>query len=288
MRGEFAGKSVLITGGASGIGRQVVEALVAEGARVCVLDLNEEVLHELESKHGGSVITSRGDVRDPSAHSTAVARAEEAFGSLDILIGNAGIFDGYAKLTDLTGAQLKEAAEEILAVNVTGYLLAAQAAAPALARSRGCMVFTVSASAFHSETGGVLYAASKAAVAGMVRQLAYDFAPHVRVNGVSPGGTQTGLGMVSSLRGLPGIGKKAAVGEGEADRRVRAAKRSPLGHAMVPDDHVETYLFLASSGAKLLTGSIIETDGGLSVRGIEKVAGRTLEDLTPATQESPA
>lgn len=278
MGGGYAGKSILITGGGSGIGRQVVDAFVAEGAHVCVLDLNEQRLGEIESKHGGSVVTSCGDVREPSAHHDAVGRAEASFGGLDVLIANAGIFDGYAKLADLTGAQLKEAAEEIFAVNVTGYLLAAQAAAPALVRSRGCMVFTVSSSAFHSETGGVLYASSKAAVAGMIRQLAYDYAPDVRVNGVSPGGTQTALGMVSSLRGLPGIGKKAVVGQSEAERRSRAARRSPLGHAMVPEDHVGAYLFLASHGAKLLTGSIIETDGGLGVRGIEKVAGGALHD----------
>lgn len=283
MKGEFAKKSVLVTGGATGIGREVVDAFVAEGARVCVLDLNAEGLKEIETSHAESVITMCGDVREPTAHNAAVEAAKTSFGGLDILVGNAGIFDGYAKLTDLTEDQLRDAAQEIFAVNVTGYLLAARAAAPALSHSRGSMIFTVSSSAFYSETGGVLYAASKAAVVGIIRQLAYDFAPVVRVNGVSPGGTQTTLGIVSSLRGLPGIGKKASTSENSKERSARSRRRSPLGHAVVPEDHAASYLFLASHGAKLLTGSIIQTDGGLTARGIEKIAGRSFDDADDAT-----
>lgn len=273
MPGRFVGKVVLVTGGGSGIGRSLVESFVAEGARVCAVDLSSDRLAALASDLGEDVATVVGDVRDPETHDQAAEAVRRELGGLDILVGNAGIFDGYARLSDVDGKSLSDAFDEIFEVNVKGYFLAARACADMLVASRGSMVFTVSSSAFHSETGGSLYASSKAAVVGLIRQLAFELAPDVRVNGVSPGGTQTQLQIAPTLRDLPTAARKSA-GSPE-ERAERAKRRSPLGRPAVPEDLVPAYLFLASDEARLMTGAVVQCDGGLAARGIEQVAGST-------------
>src|SRR5262249_30599236 len=139
------------------------------------------------------LLTIEGDVRDPGANREAVRLAVDAFGGLDIFIGNAAVFDGFVAVTELQPDLLRPAALELLDINVVGYLLGAHASAGELARRRGSLIFTVSNAAFAAGGGGALYTASKHAVLGLVRQLAYELAPEVRVNGVAPGGTLTTL-----------------------------------------------------------------------------------------------
>jgi NAD(P)-dependent dehydrogenase (short-subunit alcohol dehydrogenase family) len=191
--GWLAGDVALITGGGSGLGRALVERFIAEGAKIAVLEHSQEKSAALVKDFGESIAVVIGDVRSVADNKKAVALAVERFGKLDILVGNAGIMDMPAMMIDLPEDRLDAAFEEVMGVNVKGYILAAYAAAPELLKTRGCMVFTASSASYIPGGGGIFYTASKHAVTGIVRELAYQLAPAVRVNGICPGPMRTDL-----------------------------------------------------------------------------------------------
>jgi NAD(P)-dependent dehydrogenase (short-subunit alcohol dehydrogenase family) len=258
----------LVTGGGSGLGRAVVERFVAEGARVGVLDRSEEKLEKLVADLGDQVTTVVGDVTDPAANQRAVDRTVEAFGGLDTFVGNAGIWDYFAPLVELTPEAVVAGFDELFAVNVKGYLLGVKAAIPALLERRGSVILTGSNASFLPAGGGALYTASKHAVVGLVRQLAYELAPKVRVNGVAPGGMATDLRGPASLQ-MDG----QAIGQIEGvDELIRST--NPLQQAPRPEDYTGHYVTLAARDeSSTTTGAMIVCDNGLGVRGLTQAAG---------------
>jgi len=252
-----------VTGGGSGIGRAIVERFVLEGARVCACDISAERLQAGFGDTGGEVVCVQADVTSAADNRRAVATAVERFGRLDVFVGNAGIFDGYPRFRDLPPETLESAFHEVFSVNVKGCLLGALAALPELVKTGGNMVFTVSTAGFYPDGGGVLYTASKHALVGLIRQLAFELAPAVRVNGVAPGGTLTALAVAPSLRSVAGWGARTPE---EKARRVR--ERTPLRMVMAPADHAAAYVLLASDQARSMTGIVIESDGGVGIRGM--------------------
>jgi NAD(P)-dependent dehydrogenase (short-subunit alcohol dehydrogenase family) len=263
---ELAGKSALVTGAGSGIGRAVAARLVAAGARVVALDRSEERLAVLADELGDSVECVAGDVRSADDNQRAVDAAVGRFGGLDVLIANAGVFDGNLTLEELDADTLLAGADEVFGINVVGYLLAARAAAPQLRQRRGSIVFTVSNAGFHPGSGGgILYTTSKHAVVGLVRELAFELAPEVRVNGVAPGGTITDLRVAASLSELAGNARHFA-DVGRSERIIR--ETNPLQVVAAPEDHVGVYMLLAAPSSRAITGEIVSSDGGLAVRGL--------------------
>lgn len=261
--GWLEGAVALVTGGGSGIGLAVVRRFLAEGARVGVLDRDPGPA----ASEVGCVGTP-GDVTSAADNRRAVAEVVDAFGRLDVFVGNAGIHDGATALVDLPEDGIDAAFDEIFAVNVKGYLLGARAALPQLYAARGSMIFTISNAGFYAGGGGPLYTASKHAGVGIVRQLAHELAPHVRVNGVAPAGTVTGL------RGPPSLGQdRPLFADGASwEQRIRASK--PLDIVPTGQDHTGSYVFLASAAnSRAMTGEILRSDGGLGVRGLTAVAG---------------
>lgn len=266
VESELAGRVALVTGGASGIGLAVLRRLVAAGANAVALDLSAERLLDVAGELGDAVECMVGDARSPEDNQRAVATALERFGTLDVLIANAGVFDANLTLESLDPATLLAGAEEIFGVNVLGYLLAARFAAPHLRRSHGSIVFTVSNAGFHPGAGGgILYTVSKHAVVGVVRQLAFELAPDVRVNGVAPGGTLTDLRIADSLAELAGTSRHFA-DRARSERLI--ADTNPLRVVALPEDHADVYLLLASPSSRAITGEIVSSDGGLAVRGL--------------------
>jgi NAD(P)-dependent dehydrogenase (short-subunit alcohol dehydrogenase family) len=264
MAGWLEEKVALITGGASGIGKAVVERFLREGARVAVFDRDDGKLASLFSRaEADRGITFHGDVTRFEDNVGAVCAAVSAFGRLDIFIGNAGVFDGFTSFERLPVEKLADAFDEVFRVNVLGYLLGAKAAFPELLKSGGNIVFTVSNAGFYPDGGGPLYTASKHAVVGLIRQLAFELAPKVRVNGVAPGGTMTDLGAVPSLKPFVKLGMDAVA------RAERVRGRNPLRTVMQPEDHAGAYLLLASDQGRGMTGEVIHIDGGLGVRGLD-------------------
>lgn len=265
MSGWLNGQVALVTGGADGIGRAVAERYLEEGcAGVVVIDRDAAGLAALAAAHAGKIFTVTGDVRDYAVHQQAVAGALASFGRLDVLVGNAGVFDFRRPLRGYTPDTLRQTMDELFGVNLRGYLYAAMAAREALIASHGCMIFTGSVASFHAGGGGVLYTMGKHAVVGMIRQLALELAPEVRVNGVGPGGTLTGLSGTGALGHADRhIGGDAA----EFDARVGAAV--PLGFGQRPEDHTGLYVLLASrDNARAVTGEVFMSDGGVAARSI--------------------
>lgn len=257
----------LITGGASGLGRAVAERFVAEGAAVVVLDRSESKLAELTALYDGRIRGIVGDVRELDANKRAVSEAMTAFGRLDVLVGNAGIWDYGCSLVDLPEDRIDAAFDELIGINVKGYLLAAKAALPALVASRGSMIFTVSNAGFYPDGGGPLYTASKHAAVGLIRQLAFECAPHVRVNGVAPGAIATDLRGPRALD----MGQRT-IGDVLVPEMMKGAL--PIDGLPAPQDYAAAFVFFASAAESgQATGSIVNIDGGFAARGVSRVRG---------------
>lgn len=258
----------LVTGGGSGIGRAVVARFLAEGARgVGVLVRSEEQVSALKTDFGDGVEVMRGDVRSAADNQRAVQATVGRFGKLDTLVGNAGVWDFFAKLDKLGFDELERSFDEIFAVNVKGYLLAARAAADALRASRGSMIFTLSNAACYPGGGGTVYVASKHAGAGLVKQLAYELAPEIRVNAVAPGGTNT------PLRGPASLGRQDQRLSELPGFAAAVAQNMPLRFMAEPEDHAGHYVLLASRrNSPATTATIIHSDGGWEIRGFARPA----------------
>lgn len=269
--GWLANDVALVTGGGSGLGRAVVERYVQEGASVCVMDVDAERLAEVEDTLGSQVTTVRGDVTSLEDNRRAVAEAVDEFGKLDIFVGNAGIFDQNASLPELDAGDLEASFRELFDVNVLGYILGARAALPELLETEGRIVFSASQASFGPDGGGVLYVPSKHAVAGLVRQLAFELAPAVRVNAVAPGYIPTDLSGTATQGGECGL-----VPPEEFD-----PSNHPLDYTPTAEDYTGAYVLLGSQeNSRPMTGSIVRADLGRSVRGITSVGGRALEFIT--------
>ena len=201
-------QTLLVTGGASGLGEALVARCLREGANVTVLDRSEAGCQALQARFPERLVCVVGDVRSHSDNERAVNTCIDSFGALDCAIGNAGIWDYSVSLVDLPAESLQESFDELFQVNVLGYLLLAKAALRPLVESQGSLIYTVSNAGFLPNGGGALYTATKHAVVGLIRQLAYELAPHVRVNGVAPGAISTQLRGPESLgmqdRSFPG------------------------------------------------------------------------------------
>lgn len=255
--GVLAGLRALVTGGGSGIGLAVARAYLAQGAQVTVLERSAVHAEAVRSESSGRIVVETGDTTDPGDVARAVRRAVAPDGCLDILTACAGVFDFYAPVTGMSADDLTASFTEIFGINVLGTLLAVREAAAALRSARGCVTITLSTSAYQGGGGGVLYAASKSALRGLVRHLAAELAPQVRVNGVAPGGTGA-----TGLSGLTSLGQhQTAQTIPDRDQRIRAG--TLLNVLPVPEDHAGAYVFLASpASARVITGTVIISDGG--------------------------
>ena len=258
--GLLDGKVALITGGGSGIGRSVVQCFIREGARIGVLERMPERISALQSDFGSSITAVMGDASRLQDNEAAVAQTVSTFGALDIFVGNAGVFDMFTLFRDIPKEKLSEAFDEQFSINVKGILLGAKASVEELERRGGCMVLTASVASLNSGGGGVLYTASKHAVLGMIRQLAVELAPRIRVNGVAPGG------VVTNLRGLASLDQHRASHWEDPALEEKMRLISPQRKALGPGDLVGTYLFLACQELSgTITGEVVLNDTGVSL-----------------------
>ncbi|GAA1865928.1 3-phenylpropionate-dihydrodiol/cinnamic acid-dihydrodiol dehydrogenase [Pseudonocardia ailaonensis] len=250
--GGLQDRVVLVTGGGSGVGRAIVERFLDEGARLVVLERDPDKAASLAAIGSGELVTVTGDVTTYADNEKAVAAAVEAFGRLDVFIGNVGLWDFNRTLVDLSPTELQAGFHDLFTVNVLGYLLGARAAAAALRESRGAIVLTLSNASFYPQGGGVLYTATKHAGLGVVRQLAYELAPEIRVNGVAPGGMSTNLSGPRSL----GLSERQI---SDIPIQEYLEKYSALERAIEPSDYVGAYALLASGGDALtVTGTVFD------------------------------
>jgi NAD(P)-dependent dehydrogenase (short-subunit alcohol dehydrogenase family) len=262
IQGRLSGKVVVFTGTASGIGLSAVRRFVREGARVVAVDLSPTV-EKATSDLGDAVLAVVADVSTWEGNVLAVQSAIEHWGKLDVFVGNAGITDGARALEDIDGEALAVAFHELYSVNVLALLLGARAAISHLISTNGAIVFTGSFASSHAAGGGALYTSSKHAVLGLVRQLAYEFAPDVRVNGIAPGVAPT------RLRGLSALGQAATDSVLDGTERIL-----PLQHVPALADFDGVFTLLASNDSRAMTGTMVTVDSGLAIRGLARPGGR--------------
>ncbi len=236
----------VITGGDSGIGRAVAIAFAKEGADVAIVYLNEHddarATKERIEALGRRCITLAGDVGDPDFCNDAISLAIEEFGKLDILVNNAAEQHPQESLLDITPEQL----ERTFRTNIFAYFFMAREALKHLGPG-GVIINTSSVTAYRGSPHLVDYAATKAAIVGFTRSLAMALASKdIRVNGVAPGPVWTPL--------IPSTFEAAEVATFGAD--------VPMQRAGEPEEIAPSYVFLASSDSKYMTGQILHPNGG--------------------------
>lgn len=246
---RFAGKSVIVTGGGSGIGRAAAIAFAAEGARVVVADVSDGA-EETAVTIGDAARAIRMDAGSEEDVIRIVALACEAHGGLDVMFANAGISGGMANIFDTDVALITE----VLRVNVIGPFLAIKHAAPRIAeRGGGAIVLTASVAGLRSGAGSPAYSASKAGVINLAQVAAQQLSGSgVRVNALLPGLTETGMT------------KPVFDYAREANKMDRVGRLNPLHRAGRPEELARAALFLASDDASYVNGQALAVDGGLS------------------------
>jgi NAD(P)-dependent dehydrogenase (short-subunit alcohol dehydrogenase family) len=249
MSGRFAGKVVLVTGAASGIGWATARLFAEGGAHVLAVDLKTDFA-KLTDGHA-SISTLTADAGNEGDIDRAVATAVERHGTLDVMVANAGIGGGLKGLFEQTAEEWRA----LLNVNLVGPFLAIKHAAKAmLAGGRaGAIVCTASVAGLRAGAGGSAYSASKAGVINLVRTSAQQLATSgIRVNAVCPGLIETGMTqpLFDSARVR---GREASIGQ-----------LNPLRRAGRPREIAEVIAFLASDAASYINGQALAVDGGLS------------------------
>lgn len=245
-------RSVIVTGGAAGIGLATVRRFAASGYRVAIVDRNGELAHAVAADLPGSHVAIACDVSSESQVQNAVRRAEAECGPIDVLVNNAGIVDP----AGLTALEITpENFEAILATNLEGaFLMAREAGRLMLPRRRGAIVNVASVAGQIAIPGRTAYSASKAAVIGLTRALACEWAAAgVRVNAVLPGYVRTEI--VQSLV------ESGSIDLANVDRRI------PMGRLAGPDEIAAAIEHLASDDASYSVGSLLEVDGGYHAFG---------------------
>lgn len=245
----LAGRICVVTGAGSGIGRAIATAMVGAGAVVALLDRNrascERVAAELGGQ-GGRVLPIECDTSDVASVSAAAEAVRKAFGACDVLVNNAGLL----RSGPLESLSLEDW-NHLLAVNLTGYLLCAQAfGKPMLAARRGSIVHVASVAAHHPQPRSGAYSASKAGVAILSQQLALEWGPSgIRSNVVSPGLIRTPLS--EAFYQAPGV----------SERRAQMVPSRRIG---APEDIADVVLYLASDRAGYVNGADVAVDGGFA------------------------
>lgn len=249
---RFEGRTFLVTGGASGIGESTVRALVEEGGRVVIADLQTDRAQALCHELGDAVQFQHTDVMREEAIAAAVERAVSSFGSLDGMVNNAGVVGAMGSIMDTSA----EAFDKTMAILSRAVFLGIKHAARAMReQGSGSIVSLASTAGVMGGLGPHVYTMAKHGVVGITKSAAAELsALRIRVNAVAPGGTVTPM-----IEGL-GVGDVQAITDS-------IAAGSPLGTACMPEDIASGILFLLSDDARQITGHTLVIDAGITTAG---------------------
>jgi len=250
--GRLAGKSVIITGAGSGIGRAAAQLFSKEGAKLIIVDRSDSV-HEtakLVSDAGGTIEAVTADAGSESDVKAFIDKAVSRYGQLDAIWANAGVSGGLVPLLEQTVEQW----QEILRINLIGPFLAIKHSMPHMVKQgHGSIVLTASVAGLKSGASGHPYASSKAGVISLVQTTAYSLSgTGVRINAVCPGLIETGMT------------KPIFDNAKERGTQGKIGQLNPLKRAGQPHELAAMGLFLASDEASYVNGQAIPVDGGLT------------------------
>jgi NAD(P)-dependent dehydrogenase (short-subunit alcohol dehydrogenase family) len=253
---RLSNKIAVVTGAAGGIGRGIALKFAAEGARVGVLDLHEEVsqvvVNEIRSV-GGQAVALEADISQETAVQAAVAKIRERFGPVSVLVNNAAVMpSGRLHETDI------DAFDRCLAVNLRGTFLMCRAVLPEMIKRReGSIIHMASVTAILGLPGIAAYSATKGALVALARAMSTDYARlGIRVNAVSPGTIDS-----------PMLHDFIAEQSDPDYFRHAFDEMHPIGRVGTIEEVANVFVFLASDEASFVTGANYEVDGGLGVKG---------------------
>jgi NAD(P)-dependent dehydrogenase (short-subunit alcohol dehydrogenase family) len=253
------GKVAALTGAGSGIGKAVAEALASSGAKLALCDISRERLEATRAALGAEndVYTEVVDVADHAAVEAFVRQAAGRLGRLDVMVNNAGVFDGYAGIAETT----PELWHRVIDINLTGCFNGCKAAFALMAAQGGGRIINMSSvAAFRGAADGIAYTASKAGIVGLTRRLAVDAGPFgITVNAICPGVVQTDIRRNSAevLGDLaPSMGRGIGVSPDVMKFLI------PLGRGGLPEEVGHLAAFLAGDDAAYITGQALSIDGG--------------------------
>ncbi|MDX3684882.1 SDR family oxidoreductase [Streptomyces sp. AK04-4c] len=245
------GRSVIVTGAGSGIGRATALLFAEEGARIVIADVDDaaaRAVAEEVQRAGGTAVTVIGDLREQTVVDRVAATAVEEFGGIDVLVNNAGIMDSMSAAAD-TG---DEEWDRVIGINLTAPFRLTRAALPhMLAAGKGAVVFTASEASLRGSAAGAAYTASKHGIAGLTKSLAVMYRDKgIRSNAIAPGGTLTNI-RVDADRGAHG---PAAL----------APYMGNVGSPARAEEQAAAIAFLASDAASNINGAVLPVDNGWS------------------------
>ena len=245
---RLSGKTAIVTGAASGFGRGIAELYAREGAKLALLDINEEAVHAVAAAIGGEVLGLRCDVARGADVTAAVEAALARFGDVEIVVNNAGISHRNRPMLEVEEAEF----DRVYAVNVKSIFHMAHAVVPHLRKRGGGVIVNVTSTAgIRPRPGLTWYNGSKGAANIVTKSMAVELAPdRIRVNGIAPVIGETAL--LETFMGVPDT----------PENRARFIATIPLGRMSRPADIAACALWLASDEAAFVTGVIHEVDGG--------------------------
>jgi len=234
-------KVAIVTGGASGIGRSTVEEMMDEGAKVAIVDLDEEKGESLADKLGEKAVFIKADVTDEGSVDSIYSAVLNEFGKVDVLFNNAGV-GSMGPSEELE----KDEWERVIGINLTGSFLMAKRAIKEMKKDGGSIINCASILGTVGQSETAAYTSSKAGVVNLTRTLAAEFAPEgIRVNAVSPGYIETPM--------LEGI---------DEETKQHLTSLHPIGRMGKPEEVAKAVTFLASDDASFITGANLLVDGG--------------------------
>ena len=248
---RLQGVSAIVTGGASGFGAEIARAYVREGARVVILDLNGVGASAVATEIGDGALALAGDVTKQADVEASVKLAVEKFGSLDVVVNNAGWTYRNKPLLEVSEAEFDKA----FAINVKSIFLMTNACVPVMKKQGSGRIINIGSTAgVRPRPGLTWYNATKGAVNLMSKSMAVELAPDgIRVNCVAPVIGETGL--LESFMGVPDT----------PDNRAKFVATIPLGRMSRPADIANACVYLAGPESEFLTGVILPVDGGRTI-----------------------
>ncbi|AWM86640.1 SDR family oxidoreductase [Microvirga sp. 17 mud 1-3] len=244
---RLEGKVALVTGAGSGFGLGIAEKFAAEGAKVAIVDIKEEAAKAAAERIGSSAIGLAADVSKAADVNAAVKKTIDTFGRLDIVVNNAGISHRNRPMLEVDEAEF----DRIFAVNVKSVYLFAHAAVPAMRDQGGGVFINVGSTAgLRPRPGLTWYNGTKGAVHTITKSMAVELAPNqIRVCALAPVAGETPL-------------LATFMGEDTPQKREQFVNSIPLGRLSKPEDIANAALYLASDEASMITGVVLEVDGG--------------------------